>query len=107
MTCCNSQTSTVASVVNLVRSQVYHTERPPLFAARCRDAARRAGSSATDDTYLLKFEFPNVTVTNTAAKFRSLFRINSSKLLALLADRCVFLLDKLASSLFILNISVC
>jgi len=30
----NSKTSTVASVVNLVRSQVYHTERPPLFAAR-------------------------------------------------------------------------
>jgi len=27
-------TSIVASVVNLVRSQVYHTERPPLFAAR-------------------------------------------------------------------------
>jgi len=25
--------STVASVVNLVRSQVYHSERPPLFAA--------------------------------------------------------------------------
>ena len=30
----NSKTSTVASVVNLIRSQVYHTERPPLFAAR-------------------------------------------------------------------------
>jgi len=30
----NSKTSTVSSVVNLVRSQVYHTERPPLFAAR-------------------------------------------------------------------------
>ena len=30
----NSKTSTVASVVNLVRSQVYHSERPPLFAAR-------------------------------------------------------------------------
>jgi len=28
------KTSTVASVVNLLRSQVYHTERPPLFAAR-------------------------------------------------------------------------
>ena len=28
--------STVASVVNLAPSQVYHTERPPLFAARLR-----------------------------------------------------------------------
>jgi len=26
--------STVTNVVNLVWSQVYHTERPPLFAAR-------------------------------------------------------------------------
>jgi len=34
MTRYNSKTSTVASVVNLVRSQVYHTERPPLFVAR-------------------------------------------------------------------------
>jgi len=32
----NSKTSTVASVVNLVRSQVYHTERPPLFAEMLR-----------------------------------------------------------------------
>ena len=39
----NSKTSTVASVVNLVRWQAYRTERPPLFAARLpRDAARRA-----------------------------------------------------------------
>jgi len=30
----NSKTSTVASVVNLVLSQIYHTEHPPLFAAR-------------------------------------------------------------------------
>ena len=30
----NLKTSTVASVGILVRSQVYHTERPPLFAAR-------------------------------------------------------------------------
>jgi len=30
----NSKTSTVASAINLVWSQVYHTERPPLFAAR-------------------------------------------------------------------------
>jgi len=29
-----SKTSTVASVVNLVWSQVYHTERASLFAAR-------------------------------------------------------------------------
>jgi len=42
----NSNTSTVASVVNLVRSQVYHVVRPSLFAARFRDAARRASSSA-------------------------------------------------------------
>jgi len=28
------KTSTVASFINLVQSQVYHTERPPLFAAR-------------------------------------------------------------------------
>ena len=35
------------SVVNLVRSQVYNTERRPLFAGYvCRDAARRAGSSS-------------------------------------------------------------
>jgi len=33
-TCSNSKTSTVASVVNLVPSQVYDIERPPLFAAR-------------------------------------------------------------------------
>ena len=30
----NSKTSTVASIVNLVRLQIYYTERPPLFAAR-------------------------------------------------------------------------
>ena len=29
----NSKPLTVASVVNLVRAQVYDTERPPLFAA--------------------------------------------------------------------------
>ena len=29
----NSKAATVASVVNLVRSHVYHTERPPMFAA--------------------------------------------------------------------------
>jgi len=46
----NSKTSTVASVVNLVRSQVYHTKRPPLFAAHCHDAARRSDSSATAET---------------------------------------------------------
>jgi len=28
------KTSTVARAVNLDRSEVYHTERPPLFAAR-------------------------------------------------------------------------
>jgi len=47
----NSKTSIVASIVNLVRSQVYHTERPPSFAACFRDAAHRVqGSSATADT---------------------------------------------------------
>jgi len=40
MTRYNSKMSTVASVVNLLRSQVYHTEGPPLFAAHCRDAER-------------------------------------------------------------------
>jgi len=30
-------------------SQVYHTKRPPLFAARLRAAERRVGSSATAD----------------------------------------------------------
>ena len=29
----NSKTSTVASIVNLVRSQVYHTERPPFVCS--------------------------------------------------------------------------
>jgi len=38
----NSKTSTVASVVNLVRSQVYHIERPPLFAVRFRMMQRVA-----------------------------------------------------------------
>jgi len=39
----NSKTSTVTSVVNLVRSQMFHTERPLLFATRsCYDTARRA-----------------------------------------------------------------
>jgi len=52
----NSKTSTVASAVNLVWSQLYHIERPPLFAARCRDAARRAGSSATADTCNLQLQ---------------------------------------------------
>ena len=38
------------NVVTLVRSKVYHIERPPyLFASRSRDAARRAGLSATAD----------------------------------------------------------
>ena len=52
----NSKTSTVASAVNLVRSQLYHSERPPLFVARCRDAARCAGSSATADTSNLQLQ---------------------------------------------------
>jgi len=47
----------VASVVNLVRSQVYHTERPPLFAAHCRAAhlplrSASGGSSTTAEVFL-------------------------------------------------------
>jgi len=38
------------NVVNLARSQVYHTERPPLHVRR--GAARRAGLSATADASL-------------------------------------------------------
>ena len=34
ITRCNSKTPTVVSVANLVLSQVYHSERPPLLAAR-------------------------------------------------------------------------
>jgi len=34
VTCYNSKTSTAANVVNLVPSHVYHSERPPLLAAR-------------------------------------------------------------------------
>jgi len=41
------------SVVNLVRSQVYHTERPRyLLQHVCGDAARRPGLSATADPSL-------------------------------------------------------
>jgi len=45
----------VASTVSLVRSQVYHTEHPPLrvhFCLQhvCHDAAHYTGSSATADT---------------------------------------------------------
>jgi len=31
-------------------SQVHHIESPPLFATLCRDAAHRAGSSASAET---------------------------------------------------------
>jgi len=52
----NSKMLTVASVVNLVLSHVYHTERPPLFAVRLpRDVACRVGSSALADI-LVKLE---------------------------------------------------
>ena len=40
----NSKTSTVASVVILVRSQVYRTKRPPLFAARLPQCSALRGS---------------------------------------------------------------
>jgi len=47
----NSKTSTASSVINLVWSQVYHTERVHLCLQHVRrDAACRAGSSATADT---------------------------------------------------------
>ena len=36
--------SSVTSVVNLVQSQVYHTERPPLFAGICHDGPHCTGS---------------------------------------------------------------
>jgi len=54
----NSKTSTVANVVNLVQSQVYHTERPPLFAVRlpwC--SATRKVWSAIADTCLISLSF--------------------------------------------------
>jgi len=47
--------SIVASIVSLVRSQVYHTEHPPLFAAHCCDAPRHVGSSATADTCVTNY----------------------------------------------------
>jgi len=40
----------VMMMTMIVLSQDYHTERPPLFAAVCRDAASCTGSSATADT---------------------------------------------------------
>jgi len=54
----NSKTSTVASVVNLVRSQVNHTERPPLFAARFTFAVMQHVTSrgfVSDSWYLFVY----------------------------------------------------
>jgi len=50
----NSKTSTVASVVNLVRSHVYHSERPPLFAA-CLPWCSASCGFVSDSWYLLQF----------------------------------------------------
>ena len=53
ITCYNSKTLTVASIVNLVWLQVYHTERVSVHLCLqhvCCDAALRAGSSARADT---------------------------------------------------------
>jgi len=47
----NSKTSTVAIVVNLVRSQVYPSKIHLCLQHVCRDAARCMGSSATADTF--------------------------------------------------------
>jgi len=51
----NSKTSTVASIVSLVRWHVYHTERPPLFAARLPRCSTWRGfvTSATADACYL------------------------------------------------------
>ena len=54
ITCCNSKSSTVASIINLVQSQVYHTERPPLFAARLPWCSASRGF-VSDCWYLFKF----------------------------------------------------
>ena len=39
----NPKTLTVASVVDLIRSQVYHAEHPPLFAARLLGCSESRG----------------------------------------------------------------
>jgi len=51
---CNSKTLTVASIVNLVWSQVYHSERPPLFAAYLPWCITSRGF-ISDSWYLLLF----------------------------------------------------
>jgi len=50
----NSKTSTIASVVNLVRSYIYHTERPPLFAAHLPWVSALCGI-VSDGWYLCKY----------------------------------------------------
>ena len=65
----SSKKSTVASVVNLVLSQFYNTERQPLFAARF--VARRAGSSATADACILQLLYRHMTDARTLRTDRS------------------------------------
>jgi len=48
----NSKTSTTTSIVNLVLSQVYHTEHPPLFAASLPWCSTLRGF-VSDNWYLL------------------------------------------------------
>jgi len=45
------------SVVNLVRLQVYHTERPPCLQHVRRDAARRADLSGIHDPCYLTLSY--------------------------------------------------
>jgi len=67
ITCYNSKTLTIASVVNFVRWQVYHTERPPLFAV-CLPWCRASHGLVSDSWYLsymwhvVKFHSENICV---------------------------------------------
>ena len=81
----NSKTSTVASVVNLVRSQVYHTQRPTSFAVRLPWCSASRGF-ASDSWYLLQtwswlhFSWPNPThmwTNNVTQRYRERFQQNT------------------------------
>jgi len=50
----NSKTSTVESVVNLVRSHIYHARRPPLFTERLTWCSASRGF-VSDSWYLLRY----------------------------------------------------
>jgi len=72
------------SVINLVRSQVYHTERPlSSFAARSPWCSASRGF-VSNSWSLLNFELPITTDTNRAITFESLFHVSSVLLLSLL-----------------------